>query len=185
MATNADAPRGFELVAGVKYASLRYALVVDSDTTPLGVGDGIKVSTSEDGKFVVTRAGAGDTIIGVVQIPKVKPTPDGSSQRRESGDEDLCGYIPVDVGNNEQVFRMQTATGTSLDDTTHLGANRFFDIAIANADATTGISQAELDLSTVHASSGQCFLIGLDSSYNADNAEGQAHAKVLVKIVNT
>lgn len=186
MATNPDQNGGLELVEGPRI--IVPAAVLSTDAAVLGYGDAVKVATmaaESNGIMTVTRANNGDAIIGVVINPRVKGWKyTDTDRRRPASTASLIHILLVQPGQGH-VFRIQASAGTDLS-TTLTSATRFCDLAtVADADSVTAQSTSEADLSTLHATDGQLYVLGVDTTYGDTNLAGQDNTKILVRIANT
>jgi len=149
-----------------------------SDGTALGVGDVVKALASSDANGIknVTRAAAGDAVLGVVVgfdiVPDVLNTP----QYRVAST--LRTVRVADA--TDLVFLVQTSNGTPA--SANVGLN--FNHANGTLSTTTGLSGATLDLNggTGGAATATFKLLQWDQAPDNDNAS--TGNKALVKINN-
>jgi hypothetical protein len=182
-------PRGFELRDASKDVSVNMYLVKADDTAPIGIGDPVALDTDGvelvNGFYmpVVHRAAAGEAIVGVMvgcdpYIGRTESTINLSLKHRPASTKAVI--LVCDDINAVYAVQMD-ADGT---DFTGADAFLYFDqITAVDCDLVTGISKAELDQSTAHATDGQFRVIGIDRKIN--NVTIEDNVTVLVKISNT
>lgn len=183
MATNADAPFGLKWHSGGQGAIIT-ATVASGDSAVLGYGDPVQLaSTTVGGEVTVTRASAGNGIYGIVIDPKPTGYNYTDSDRRRTASVRNTVQIQLVVPGSDQVFVIQSATGTNYSATM---TDRYCDIVVADASSTTAQSNVEANLASLHATQGDLRVLGLAPSPDGrTNEAGQAHAKLLVQISNT
>lgn len=165
---NSDKPNGFRAVGTLSGSPWQAALqLYECDSSASNIFPGDLVKLEADGKIDV--AAAGDTeLIGVcVGVPVHLPSkvdgkfdhflgtehPDLYKKFHESGS---SGNILVAVGPDVLYEAQEDDGGTALA-LTDIGAN--VDILATSGDTTTGLSQQELDRSTVATTAAQMRLV--------------------------
>lgn len=157
--------------------------VPTSDATALGVGDVVKllassVSVTTNGVTVsyknVTRAAAGDAVIGVVIGFDIVPDALNTPQYRVASTQRLVRVADAD----DLIFLAQTSNGTPA--AANLGLN--FNHANGTLSTTTGLSGATLDLNggTGGAATATFKLLGWDAAPDNDNTAVNNKALVLI-----
>jgi len=148
-----------------------------SDGTALGVGDVVKLLASSAGGYKnVTKAAAGDAIVGVVVGFDIVPDALNTPQFRAAST--LRTVYVADA--DDLILLVQTSNGTPA--AANIGLN--FNHANGSVSTTTGLSGATLDLNggTGGGATATFKVLGWDQAPDNDNAS--ANNKALVKINN-
>lgn len=155
----------------------KYA-VPASDATALGVGDVVKALASSDanGYKNVTRAAAGDAVLGVVVGFDIVPDSLNTPQYRVAS----TARVVYVADATDLIFLVQTSNGTPA--AANIGLN--FNHANGTLSTQTGLSGATLDLNggTGGAATATFKLLNWDPAPDNDNAS--VGNKALVKINN-
>ncbi len=186
---NANAPYGFKLINPATDNVIVKCICLATDAAVLGFGDPVVFTTNGDvGQPTVTRATAGGGINGIV-VNTIDPfsatvgyNPLNTDRRRAASVLNQVEVLLVRPGDGK-IFSIQ-ASGTTL---LAAQANKFFDMStVGNANAQTALSTVTLAASTVSATVGDLYYMGLDTVYYPSyNVVTEDYAKVLVQISNT
>lgn len=191
---NSDAPKGGQLYNRRDGANMTGGLkayfVPSTDSTALFVGDPVTVQGSSNTDYVtvvggtfepgslptVARSGSTGQITGFVA--SVAPTSEDSLQYRAASTD----RVVLVADDPNYVFEIQgdSATNSAAGDVGN-NANVIF---TASGSTSTGLSGAELDVSTIASTSSlQLKIVGFKNSPN--NEIGTTHSKYLVTINNS
>ena len=149
-----------------------------SDGTALYVGDPVKLAgdASTDGAYpTVTRAAAGDAVIGVIVGFDVNRTALDVSGQARAASTLRTVYV---ADSPDLVYEVETSNGTPATADVGLNVNH----AVGTPSATTATSGATIDMGTKNTTATLTFKI-LGFVARPDNEIG-ASAKMLVKINN-
>ena len=174
---NADIARGFHPVntlGGAYTGSVNKYCIPASDSTPMAVGDLVKLAGSADADGVVTIARCAATNPTIGAIVGFEPDKDYDSQTHRTASTLRYALVADDPN---QLFVGQNDGTIAADD---IGLNADFVVAAVNT--TTGLSGFEIDTSSKNTTATLSLkIIGLDR--RPDNVIGAA-ADCIVKINN-
>lgn len=166
-------------LSGAPYnGQYRTYAVPASDATALGVGDVVKALASSDVNGIknVTRAAAGDAVLGVIVGFDIVPDQLNTPQYRLAS---TARYVRV-ADATDLVFLVQTSNGTPA--SANVGLN--FNHANGTLSTTTGLSGATLDLNGGTGGGATATFRLLQWDQAPDNDNTSVNNKALVKINN-
>jgi len=174
---NVDRPNGFSPVKYLNGAPYNGQMrKYYSPTDNLFVGDLVKLNGagSADGYQAVSRAAAGDVVVGVVV--GYDPDPSALDRKYHVASTSLAVHVADDP--NLVLMCQEDAVGGALA-TASVGLNA--NAVVAAGDTSSGASNMELDTSSAAVTSTlQLSILGFVQS--PDNEVATANAKVLVKV---
>lgn len=162
------------------YPAMRWYNVPASDATALYVGDVVKLAGDADaatgGKPTVTRAAAGDAVVGVIVGVAVNRSNINIDGQVRTASVSMDVLVCDDVN---AVFDVETSNGTLT--TADVGLN--INHAVGTPSTTTARSGATVDAGTKATTATLTFKL-LQFSERIDNDDTAASSRVLVKINN-
>lgn len=185
MAANPIQARGLELIYSPRPIIVP-AQVLAADSAVLGYNDAVKITgIGASGQLTVTRTSAGGGINGVIQNPKVDTWSYMDTDRRRTASTLTQVEVLLCAPGDGQIFRVQASTDADFA-VANFATTFYCDLdTVGDADSVTGISTMEVNLNTVHASTGDLFILGLDGTYGAQNTIAGIRCKLQARIANT
>lgn len=171
--------RPVKQMSGLEFQTNLY-FVPSTDATALYIGDPVKLAGSADTNNgmapTVTRAAAGDQIVGVIVGFAFDPTNLNVAGQARAASTDRYAYVCDDP---YAVYEVETSNGTLTNVDIGLNINH----AVGTPNATTANSGATVDAGTKATTAALTFkLIGFSS--RVDNDSTAASSKVYVKVNN-